>query len=422
MFKKYKKIMVLLFLTVTVNNLSAQNNIKKYVKENYVKINSISPDATDYADLKELGDAIGNSNVVMLGEQDHGDAATFLAKTRIIKYLHEKKGFNVLAFESDFFGLNYGWDNLNNNKQNLDSLIMKNIYPIWTYCDACSNLFKTYLPQTLLTSSPLKITGFDNQNYSKLIFEKLDSVIISTSIPIGKLPQYSTEVLSLFKSWYKNIGDTLLIKKTNNYLSELKNQLYAKLGDGNFWSIAVENLIQQNLQFVFSKTDPVQSTNIRDRQMAKNLQWVVNTKYPKDKIIVWAHNHHISKYNGHFREDFLNNVTTMGAVFTSDTVAATNSYILGFTSLKGSTARLKQKVYSVSKPKKNSFEKWIGHNVNYAFVDFHIYNNSNYSIEDFYMSGAFMNKWYHKSHLAKWSEIFDGVFYIKEMFPCKEIK
>src|SRR5689334_22673852 len=85
-----------------------QTNFKKYTQENTIQITSINPDSFFNSDLEYIGKAIGNSKIVMLGEQDHGDAPTFLAKTRIVKYLHEKKGFNVLAFESDFFGLNYG--------------------------------------------------------------------------------------------------------------------------------------------------------------------------------------------------------------------------------------------------------------------------------------------------------------------------
>ncbi|MEJ7560886.1 MAG: hypothetical protein WKF66_21425 [Pedobacter sp.] len=65
-----------------------QDNIKKYVQENTIQIKAIEPDSTDYSDLEAFGNSIGNSKIVMLGEQDHGDAATFLAKTRLIKYLH----------------------------------------------------------------------------------------------------------------------------------------------------------------------------------------------------------------------------------------------------------------------------------------------------------------------------------------------
>ena len=105
-----------LFLIFATTVIFGQQKIKEYVLHNSIRISSISPDSTNYDDLSAIGNSIGNAQIVMLGEQDHGDASTFLAKTRLIKYLHEKKGFNVLAFESDFFGLNYGWNDLNKSK------------------------------------------------------------------------------------------------------------------------------------------------------------------------------------------------------------------------------------------------------------------------------------------------------------------
>jgi erythromycin esterase len=97
----------LVFCFLSICSL-AQDGIKSYVQKNSVQVMSVEPDSTNFSDLEAIGNAIGDARVVMLGEQDHGDAPVFLAKRRLIKYLHERKGFNVLAFESDFFGLNYG--------------------------------------------------------------------------------------------------------------------------------------------------------------------------------------------------------------------------------------------------------------------------------------------------------------------------
>ena len=74
-----------------------------WLKTNQVPLRTIDPTDVNFEDLKPLKKSIGNSRVVMLGEQTHGDGAAFDAKTRLIRFLHEQMGFNVLAFESGLY-------------------------------------------------------------------------------------------------------------------------------------------------------------------------------------------------------------------------------------------------------------------------------------------------------------------------------
>src|SRR5258707_1034052 len=67
---------------------------------------------TDYSDLQGLRAAVGGARIVLLGEQTHGEGSTFTAKIRLIKFLHEKMGFEVLAFESGLYDCARIWENV----------------------------------------------------------------------------------------------------------------------------------------------------------------------------------------------------------------------------------------------------------------------------------------------------------------------
>jgi erythromycin esterase len=416
----------LLLITLCLTLIAtAQVDIKSYIKQNTIAISTIQPDSTDFSDLESIGNAIGESKIVMLGEQDHGDAPAFLAKTRLINYLHEKKGFNVLAFESDFFALNYGWDNLNKNGNDIDTFLRKNIFPIWTSCDACQDLFYNVIPKSYKTEKPIIVTGFDNQMYlkysNKALSTKFDSVLRQLNLPITRNSNYVSYILPLIDT----MTQLSFLRKDNSYydrlleqLKTIKQEIAPKIDSNNFWSLIIDNFVQTTIQMRFHKTDYYKSYNARDIQMAKNLKWLSTIKFPNEKIIVWAHNYHISKYGGNYLDNFLNLANTMGTEFTKDTLLNKKTYVIGFTSNSGTAGRITSKPFSVPNPTSKSIENWFDKNLAYAFIDFKKFNTQNPdNLVEFTMKGSI--KGVHRNHKAQWTHIFDGVFYIKNMYPCK---
>ena len=400
---------------------AGQKELANYTKEKSVEIKSIETDSTDYSDLKVIGDAIGDARIVMLGEQDHGDAPTFLAKTRLIKYLHEKKGFNVLAFESDFFALNYGLNHTSKGKTELENFFRQSIYSIWTFCNTCQNLFYNYIPRSYTTTNPLIISGFDNQLYAdysvKYLLRKLDSILRSLDCPVTHKPGYATDILSTIDSLIK-IPTKLdrsadFYPRCRAYLQEIKHEVEQKLNKNNFWALIIDNLIQLDIEEQNLKSDTFASIGARDSQMARNLKWLAKVKFPGEKIIVWAANGHIAKYESAPGKD-----VRMGKYFTSDTLLKRESYILGFTSYGGRAGRLGWRKFSIRKPKDNSVENWIDKNYRYAFLDFKTFNELFPGFSRPFYLKALNHQTFFK---YDWTKVFDGIFYIRDMYPCEPL-
>jgi erythromycin esterase len=406
--------MLICFSLFFYNKTNGQE-IKDYVLNHTTAVNSISISDTNYSDLLPLAQAIGNSRIVLLGEQDHGDAPTFLAKGRLIKFLHEKLGFEVLAFESDFYSLTKGWEAYKNGKQTIEE-VENNIFSLWTRCDACKDLF-TYIRNTQTNPSPLILTGFDSQIHGMYRRTHYREDFLNYLQTVSAPEKYAVQLdhlLSLVQTTYPLDKNTNITTDSLLFYGKIVDSLIEwnkQLPSDHYFTILTDNLKSYIEQGRFANEKSYEALTVRDRQMAANLKWISEHYYPGEKIIVWAHNYHVAKNTYDAMGPKSGRHLSMGNFLFQD--LKEQMYILGFTSYEGTAGRLGTKPYAVQKPKKNSIENWLAtKNSEYAFVDFRNYTSS--QKEMFYMKGKF-----HNSALALWNEVFDGVFYIKHMYPCQ---
>jgi erythromycin esterase-like protein len=80
-----------------------------WLDRNAVPLRSIDFADADFSDLEPLRRAVGSARIVLLGEETHGDGTAFVAKSRVVRFLHEQMGFDVLAFESGFYDMPAVW-------------------------------------------------------------------------------------------------------------------------------------------------------------------------------------------------------------------------------------------------------------------------------------------------------------------------
>ncbi|UCS92402.1 erythromycin esterase family protein [Echinicola marina] len=389
-------------------------NIKEFISNNYIVIDSIDPMAESFDDLIFLKQSIGKSDIVFLGEQDHGDGPTMLAKTRIVKFLYEEMGFDVIVFESDFYGLNNAWEkDLKRNSKGGEYI--ENIYPIWTECKECNALFK-YIDQKSNTKRPLQIAGADPRHSLK--YSKNNYLHELTDFLDERIHKIDSSQRSFFLNTIKNTIENeynIKIKATDQKkLFGLINKFKEEIESNSFWYQELNNLEG----FVRNSLDTLKSNNIRDIQMGNNLLWLIKHKYKGKKIIFWSSNFHIIKEFKQLNKysQFTNNADTINTGSYIYEKLKDKLFVLGFTSYEGRGGRILSEAYTIPEPTLNHFESLVyNEGSDYGYLDFKKGRKKNSE------KAFFMKAMVHKPVLASWFKMFDGIFYIKNMYPCNTI-
>ncbi len=410
---------------------SCEENNSFPVEVDWIKANahrplSVDPSEVDFSDLQFLKSIIGDKRVIMLGEATHGDGTTFLAKCRLIKFLHTEMDFDIIAFESGIYECHKSWLDMKAGKNGIQSA-KESVSKVWSYTPEVYPLFD-YIDNS---KPSLELIGIDHQflGTNKLDFNEdlelflqmrnsnfvnsadwidkkqilndlIDSGLNPNSIGSDKLLEAKEIIESL-------IAEVATFDQSPN--TELMN-------DAQFWILLLKNF-QVNTQFLQMVSEGnVQGYWLRDRQMADNLSWILD-RYPNRKIIVWGANTHISRYiqdaKYYINSDNSYVSSAAGYIPMGEHIFEKYGnvmYSIGFTAYNGDYFDFQSFTKLTLSPQSNSIESYMNQSgEEYLFVDYKGIL-PNWLSQPFF-SGVFA---YGKVQ-NDWANSFDGLFYTRTM-------
>jgi erythromycin esterase len=374
-----------------------KESIKKYVKP----ITNL--ESADYSDLTFLDSLLIDKKYIFIGESSHEVSEFYKLKLRLIKYLHYKLGFNVIAFEENMGICSY----FNEIKTQLSIINQQRVlFDSDGRCTETLDLIK------YLDSTNISVTGFDVQITSLAIFYSIirkhfckfpeslikeDSLLLSISDANNQpdtlneierkieIDNWRKEIVNLVCSWEDILKDSSIF------------------GEKNRTTILLKKSIQERTSWL--KLIPNISPECRDSVMAANLVWMIRELFPNEKIIIWAHNEHIAKKSDSFHN--------MGSML-PDSISE-KSYVLGLYAYQGYSGVYGSSVKLV-KNKRNSLGAIINSaNYEISFCDF---SNQSRDKQNLWMFKKMKTiSWAFQRPIIIPAVYYDGIIQIKDISP-----
>ncbi|MGF9699934.1 erythromycin esterase family protein [Paenibacillus sp. MABNR03] len=351
---------------------------KEAVRSNSHTITSIYADVNDhYTDLMFLKPILADKRIVSLGEASHGASEYNAMKVRLVKFLHEELGYNVIAFESNLADTAAAYAQIHNMTPK--ELMKSTVFGVWQVEENLP-LFE-YIAQQSSTEHPLILTGFDSQGTTESFIEFVEEWF-------AKVDKSKAKAFAQTERWYLKLSmmnevDDFNIQKEKikekyitfqNFVRENKVELSKTYRDQPNHISLIERVLQNRIDMLdnyhphivnlLAGVDPEKQIKLgnfeRDRVMADNVAWLAETGYPDEKIILWGHNYHLRKHNStmiteHNGYDFDNNpYPTMGEMLPYSLKQA--GYVIGLYAYEGSANKNNREEEQIIPHEKDSLE------------------------------------------------------------------
>ncbi len=347
-------------LRSAAGNPPAPNDaLQAWLSRGSVNVRSIDAADQDFSDLEPLVKAIGAARVVQLGEPSHGAGSSFQAKVRLVEFLHQRMGFDVLVWESGLYDVRLT-DTALRAGEDPQKAAQRGIFSIWSASAQVKPLFD-YIKTTRATMRPIEMAGFDLQFSSDACFERFAADLRSfvSALPDASVRNEASQLAdraigayeairgriatrmrkneeartarlsdqsaaTMMSAWeqqdapaFRNDRDRLLdsadrllviMRADRAKLLQVHSPRQVELMERATENMRTEGL---NLYDVIGPDRPAGSPafasrleveNRRDAQNANTLRWLIQELYAGKRLIVWAHNAHVM--NAYYASDW----------------------------------------------------------------------------------------------------------------------
>ena len=274
-------------------------------------IRTADPQDEDFRDLEPLAAAIGSARVVQLGEPSHGAGTAFAAKARIVKFLHQRLGFDVLIWESGLYDVTLAQAAMRDPSTDAVSAAQKGVFTLWSDAAEVKPLFE-YIKASQPSLRPLEMAGFDMQVTADGTRERFAKDLIAFVADLGdpalrdRATALATDAIAARQRLYTtNFAAPTDLEALGGAVRGLRALLVAKNTafaavrgalDISFMDRCLENMYCDAVLRAEAarapETTPARESR-RDAWNAVNMRWLLAQRYAGRKAVVWAHNVHV---------------------------------------------------------------------------------------------------------------------------------
>jgi hypothetical protein len=320
------------------------------LKSSANKLSSYDPKNEDYSDLAAFGAAVGDKRIVFLTEALHGPDNLMLLNTRLLKYLHKEKGFDVVLIESGMFDLSRMEEIRNTQKVNYADSAPGRIFWGWSRSNGGLPFIK-YLDETANSERPMRFAGIDyfalGESAVNDFIPRYEHFMAKNNSAALQSAQWAT-----YRSVLKNIisfevsnrpsdPDLNTFRNLSTQIdAELCNTPYAgeaPLNSKSYWCRISKTLQQETLYLWHDDTPEASKTEIwhvpRDIAQAANAQWWLEGPYKGKKAIIWTHAYHglVASEKNKLGQDVVNTASELvklypGQIFTNHITTRESAY------------------------------------------------------------------------------------------------
>ena len=274
---------------------AAPLEVVNWIRENAVVLATTNA-GSGHDDLAPLREFIGDARVVALGEASHGTREFFQLKHRMLEFLVEEIGFTAFVIEATMPEAFHVNEYVEHGRGDAAKALAGMYFWVWNTQEVLALIewMRTYNANPK-HSRKVRFYGNDCQFSS-----------LATRLALDHLRTLDPKLADVLAADLEPVADEFfadnfrrLDGKAQGPALVAARKLLGRLERENSPAWSKGDLATQHarivVQFIEVQTDEMGGYAIRDRAMASNTEWALEREGADGKVVVWAHNGHVSR-------------------------------------------------------------------------------------------------------------------------------